>query len=343
MALRFIDSFDDRSSVNFPYKWGGSMGTAYPALSTVYGRHDQGMYISNDGNIRPYLTLDIAQNIWFLGYAFKVPNVAITDHLFLVFWDMSFNAIQLFIYLRPTGAMQVYRGDSTLLLTTSPSFTPNAWQFFEFKYKIANAAGELEIRRNTVSVGAASGGGLDTQQTANAFCTSMEIRGGGNGQYIDDLYLCDGSGGDNYRGDCTVECLLPNGVGAHAAFTPSAGANWQNVDDPNTSAPCPDGDTTYNESSVPGNIDTFPYSNLVNSGTIKGVQVALNARKVNAKVRQAAPVIRQNGNDHVGTTVGMGDDYYSYPEIFETNPETLAAWTLADINTLAEFGYKDIA
>lgn len=338
MALIFMDSFDDRTSANTPYKW-ESQGTTVPNISSTYGRNGQGLYIANDGNITPRKVLDTTQNTWIFGYAFKVPNATFVQNWnFLFFWDNT--NYQLYLMMKTDGAVEIHRGDGTLLATTSASFTPNEWQYFEIKYKISNTVGTVEIRRNGVSVGTYSG---DTQNTANAYATHMMFAGGGgNGMYVDDVYLCDGSGSDTFRGDCKVECLFPISAGALTQWTPSAGSNYQNVDDPVASAPAPDGDSTYNSSGTPGNLDTFVYGNLATVGkTVLGVQIDLTAQKVNAGTRHIETVIRQGGSNYLSSEIGVSQGYTTYMKVYETNPHTGVAWTTTDINTNAEFGYGD--
>lgn len=341
-ALRFIDSFDDRSSVNSMKKGWIDGLTSTPDLSTLYGRTDQGMWLTSDGNMRPVIPLDTSQDTWILGFAFKVPAVSLSDHYLIFFWDLNGNTYHWYAFLRSTGKIEIRRGDSVLLLETTAVFTANVWQHIEFKVKISNAAGSVDVRRNGASCGSVSG--IDTQNSANAFCTHLQFQGGGAvGVYIDDLYLCDGSAADDFRGDCKVYCLLPDGAGALTTWTPSAGANFQNVDDPNTAAPAPDGDSTYNSSSTPGNRDSFTFEDLASGGIVEGVQLSTSIRKTDAGGRSFKPFTRQAAVNYDGTVVGVGDNYYSYPQMWELNPATAAAWTTSEINTDAEFGIKDEA
>lgn len=339
MAVRFMDSFDDRSSVNIGNKWTG-LFAASPLLSSTYGRHDQGMLLANDSNQRPTLALDESQNTWILGFAFMVPALSLSDHFMLFFWDIVYNTYHWYAYLRSTGKMEIHRGDTVLLLETTAVFTPNEWQYVEFKVKIDNAAGTVDVRRNGVSCGSVAG--VDTQNSPNAYCSHFQFQGGGpaSGTYIDDLYLCDGSGGDDFRGDVTIGCLRPTGAGNYSGWTPSAGANWQNVDDLNTVAPCPDGDTSYNATATPGTRDSYAFENIASAAaSIQAVQIGVNVKKTTAGGRQIKPFVREAGVDYDGSIQGIGNDYATLPSILENDPATAAPWLLADFNA-AEFGVK---
>src|SRR6185437_13665423 len=85
---------------------------------------------------------------------------------------------------------------------------------------------------------------------------------------------CDITYGTTQAGDLRVECVMPNGPGAHTQFTPSAGANWQNVDE----VP-PDDDTTHNDSSTAGQLDTFVHAALAGiPSSIAAVAVQVRGR-----------------------------------------------------------------
>ena len=82
--------------------------------------------------------------------------------------------------------------------TAAATFTGTAWQHVEFRVKIHNSLGELEIRRNGVSV--ASITGVDTQTGTASTITSFKVRdiNGNQEHYMDDLYIFNALGTVNY-------------------------------------------------------------------------------------------------------------------------------------------------
>lgn len=156
--------------------------------------------------------------------------------------------------------------------------------------------------------------------------------------YWDDLYICDGTGSTNndFLGDVRVQTLYPSSAGATSAFTSSSGGvNYTNVDE--TPA---NGDTDYNSSATVGATDTYGYTDIPASATVKGVQVNVIARKDDAGTRTIAPVVRHSGTDYVGTAQSAGAGTYSdLLQLYEQNPGTSAAWVATDVNN-AEFGAK---
>jgi len=334
MTLRFIDSFDDRSTANAIFKWGAANGTN--TIGTGGGRYAQGKTASTDSNQYIQYALDIAQDTWIIGWAMKSVG-SFSGGTLWRFYDSS--SAQVDVYLREDGRIDVRKGGVVLALS-DPVILQQVWQYIEVKVKFNNTTGTVDFMVNSVSAGSFTG--LDTTATANNYATALRLMGGQN-VYIDDFYLCDGAGADTFRGDIRVETLLPNGAGASTAWTPSAGSNYQAVDDPYSSAPCPDGDSTYISSTVVGNRDSYAYSNLViTAGTIIGVQVSPNAYKTDAGARSLKSYTRIGGVNYDGSAKSLGGSYASYPELWVISPATAVAWTVAEVNG-AEFGVKDEA
>jgi hypothetical protein len=158
---------------------------------------------------------------------------------------------------------------------------------------------------------------------------------------IDDLYALDTTGAapnNTFLGDVRVEYLRPTANGAHQDFAlVGALSHWEAVDDDAT----PDDDTSYIHSATVGEIDTEIYANTgLPSGTIFGVQVDLFARKTDSGFREIRPIVRHAGADYQGDALAPSFASYVYLlHVFELNPGTAAAWTIADVNS-AEYGVR---
>lgn len=86
------------------------------------------------------------------------------------------------------------------------------------------------------------------------FGGASSLNGWNSTTYFDDFYIDDTTGeSDAVPPQKRFLFQLVNGAGADAQFTPSAGSNFQNVDD----AGAPDEDTTYNKGLSSGLKDTF--------------------------------------------------------------------------------------
>jgi hypothetical protein len=243
---------------------------------------------------------------------------------------------QVTVNILTTGLLQVTRAGT--VLGTSAVALAAGEQYLEFKFVISDAGGSYEVRLNGVNILSASG--VDTKNTANATANGFTINGGGAGGgalIIDDLYVCDGTGAANnsFLGDVRIDAVLPAGAGANTGMTPSAGANYQCVDE----NPATD-DTDYVQSDVVGTKDTYDFTNITHTPTaIFGVQVNMVARKDDAGVRSIASVVRSGGADTDGTTQALTTSYLNYRQMIELDPNTAAAWTKTNLNA-AEFGAK---
>ena len=323
MALRFVDSFDHYGTNNdmMARKYDYLKNPGDNSLSTDYGRNGTVGFRFGWGTIRKHLD---NKEIWIVGFAFR--HIWNNNQL-LHFYDTD--SSQIYFKATSDGKIQVYRGDNTLLGTTGQVFDSDiTMRYFEFKVKINNTTGSVVIRVNEQEKLNLSN--IDTQNTANAYANRIQI-GGYFGIKIDDLYICDGDGTTNndFLGDVRVCALFPNGADV-SEWTPSAGANYECVDD----NPAND-DTDYVSSSTANQIDTYALSDLpAFTGDIKGVQALLCARKDDAGTRQIAQVIKPDATNHVGTTRELADNYTYYRELWENNPDTTNPWTISEINSL---------
>ena len=246
---------------------------------------------------------------------------------------------QMTLMRKSDGAIEVRRGGGggAILGTSAPGVFPaSAWTYIECKATIDDSAGAVDIQVNGTNVLSISG--VDNQQTGNNYITRYGLATG----LYDDHYFSDTSGpapGNDFLGDVKVETLYPNAAGDSTQFTPSAGSNYQNVDEPQTN----DGDTTYNESSTTGQIDLFNLDPLVTtSGTIFAVQQHMVARKTDGVVREVRQKLKSGSTVVNGSTVGLGTSYQQYHEVIEElDPDTAAAWTISKVNAL-QVGYENI-
>lgn len=243
------------------------------------------------------------------------------------------------VRMRTNGEFSVFRGNTSLVTTTGAAPGIDTWFYLELKVLTANTGGTYELRINGVNV--ASSGSADTQDSSTAYSDSVRFQAPQtNGDlYIDDWYVCDGSGtaNNNFLGSQKVEAIYPNAEGATINFTPSTGTDNSALIDENPS----NSDTDYVESGTVTNKDTYDYSALASiSAGIKGVQINTEVRETDATPFSLISVIRSNltESDDAGQAIGSST-YVNRHRISETDPNTAIAWTAAGINA-AQFGIK---
>ena len=231
------------------------------------------------------------------------------------------------------GEILVYNGAGTLL-GTSVGFgmVYDVSRYFEVKFTIDNSAGSVVIRSNEVEILSLSS--VDTQNSANANFNHIFIGGLYNDVDViyDDFYICDLTGGapcNDFLGDVRVDVLRPNGAGTYTDFAPSAGSNYQNVDEDYS-----DDDSTYNDGASVADQDSYALGDLpAPSGTtIYGVKSQITVRKTDAGAMEAKLLTRVGTTDDLGDAITLGDTFSTHPKIFVENPDDSAAWEDADVN-----------
>lgn len=230
----------------------------------------------------------------------------------------------------------------TILGRTAPGVVkPATWNYIEIDVTFNSAVGAVTVYVNgkavltltNVNTSPYTVAGVPTNQ-ANQFGL-ISAAGNGTEILVGDIYLVQGAGA---YGDVSNECLFPTGAGTATQWTPSAGANWQCVDEAT-----PNGDTDYVEDSTPGDRDTYAMGNLSGGITsIASVQNIVNARKTDSAARVIASVIRSGGTNYDGANMNLSSAYLFYWQDYDTDPNTAAAWTTANVNAV-EAGEKMIS
>lgn len=372
MALRLTEGFE---WANTPILIAGSAGSGYAkwsaqnvgsstttatASGTAARFNGQGMRVTQTGATAPVFTMEydfagIAGYVY-LGFAFRVSTLP-TGNATLAYTLTG--GLSAGLVLTSAGAIKFVTGSGALSATTTvadtgyagPTIAANTWYYVEWKVKAGSglAAGDFQVHVNGTLANGNSGA------ITNNFSGSSLTTGLGLGFQItrtwataatidyDDLYICDASGSRNnaFLGDCRVETLFPTSDSAvNSAWVPTpsgAGTNWQRVKE----AP-PDKDTTFVSTSTTGARDGYLLGSLSSApAAIFGVMtiavvsdnLGSNSRKVNDYLVSGPTTLDAAQS---GLVVGS---YLAYTVLFETDPNTSAAWTASAVNSL-EAGIK---
>jgi hypothetical protein len=250
------------------------------------------------------------------------------------------------VYLRYTGAtglFAVHHSGGTQLCISSghAPFALDDSAYLELKVTVHDSTGSVELRLNGAVVATATN--VDTRNAGSALPTYLHLgqvtaQSASSGIAIDDMYLCDDVGSaptNTFLGDVRVATLRPSGAGNSTQFVPSAGSNYQNVDETLV-----DGDTTYNAESTVSDKDTFAMGDMPEAvDAIFGTMQLVYWRKDDAGPRSGRQVVRSGGTDYEGSTVIMLDSYKFDEQIRVVDPATAVAWTESGVNAI-EAGYK---
>jgi len=362
MALLFMDSFDHYVTADLLEKWTTETttgGFSTSGIVAAIGRRGSAAYrLSHNAgsgartqSLQRFLTA--GNNTLIVGFALA-PMTAYSlldpgtdpDSGACLLVARAATIAQSWIKINTDGTLSAMRaGTSTVIGTTSAPLASGGYTYLEVLLTIHDTAGAVVIRFNGAEVLNLSS--VNTRGSASAVNGWDAIRLGpirnvgasGNAQEfrIDDLYVLDGTGAaptNAFLGDVRVDARYPTAPGATTGWTPSAGANWQCLDET-----APNDDTDYTSAPAAGLTDTFVVEDAPVAGAqLFGVQHCLSARKTDAGAATIAPVIRHSGVDYPGAGINPGTAYAYALQIAALNPGTGVPWTEAGFNA-AEFGY----
>lgn len=338
MSLRWYTGFEvDQSNTYFDRE----LAEAVSLSNFTTGRlHGKCMSSGSTTEFRP-ASFGV-QNTWIIGFGFNHASASVSSmtDVYIAFRRGAEENLRLqFVQdTSTTFKIQIKRGST--VLATSAAYSAQQWHWFEFKALIDPSAGTYELRHNE-SVDT-SGTGANTADSGTAGADVIDYQFRYASLYLDDLYICDGSGSapdNDFLGDVVVEGRLPTGDGNYSQFTPSSGSDhYALLDDPATT---PDDDTKVSSGTV-GHKDTLTFDNLsFITGTIFGVRLYTSAKLSAAGTRTMRAKARVSSTDYNGSSTWTINStlYKHFTEIFRVNPNTSAAWTVGEVNA-AEFGFE---
>lgn len=336
MSVVFYDSFDHYATADLTKKW-TSVGGA-PTIGAVGRNSTNGLSIAAQNRyVEKSFTADDTVVVGFAISGTDINETAGNGH-FLDLYETA--TLQVYFAVNAAGFIEARRGSGTLLGTSTLALADSTYYYLEFKVKADDTTGTVEVRVNGTAYLSLTG--QDTNNGGTSTINMIRLGymnsglGAAPGYSIDDVYIvtADGSGAVDFLGPVRAKCIFPDGAGASTDFTPSAGSNYQNVDEASQ-----DGDTTYNSEATAGDHDTYTFGAVGVTGTVKAVQVNLMVRSDGAGAETIAPMVRISSTDYQGTTQGITTGYTDVSQIYETSPATAAAWTVTEIDG-AEFGIK---
>lgn len=303
---------------------GVTVSTANPRYGTSY------LQTGSSNNVAEKEFTGMSE--FYMGMAVRVPAAR-------TLWEMrEGGTIHLAVRVNATGNIEVVRSGSTVIATGTATLSFNSWYFVELYALIADSGGRAVVRVGQPASGSPVNDVDFTGDTRNGGTgVFSRLRITGNSVSRTDFYVNDTSGSVNnsWWGDMAVACLRPDGAGNSTQFTPSAGSNWQNVDDT-----AQNGDTDFNSSGTAGDKDLYTMSDLPSGASaVLAVRVEMAARKDDAGARAGRTVIRTGATDYEGSDIALPDTYAFHGTTYDVSPNTGSAWTVANVNAL-EAGAK---
>lgn len=227
-----------------------------------------------------------------------------------------------------TGALELWRGDLTTLLTTSPSWTgsPAVWRYLEIDATIDDASGSVTIKVDGITILTYSG---DTRNGGTGIINAFGLKQIGGTTNYDDLYIDT----DTVRGDIVIRTVVPTGNGDSSGLTGSDGNSTDNyllVDETNSSA------TDYVGKGSAGR-DLYQMGDIPTSYTVIAAQEIAYVAKSDGGTPPTMSFVSKGALGAIRldtTTIVLSTTYQLLNgDIFTTDPDG-NAWTAARINSL---------
>ncbi|MDD2903463.1 MAG: hypothetical protein PHU44_13620 [Syntrophales bacterium] len=336
MARLFIDGFESGSLDLWEVVKYGAYSTPLVIDSSKYsGNYALQIRVNNyDG----YVQKNIA-GISTIYFMFRLMAVS-GSHNATVFSVLDTGATQLCLVLNADRTLTLRRGNfvGTVLATTASIATADEWIMIEGRLVIDSVAGIAQIKINGVMeidfAGNTRGG-----STNNINQVALGLRYGGAasnsaGLIVDDLVLDD----SEWIGDSRVQALVPVGAGNSTQWTPTAGENWECVDE------VPPSNDDQVGTNANDQLDLYSAGNLVGSvNAVKCVQLQVRCNKEGAPTPQNIKLAcKTHGTNYESASLPIPTISQSKSKIWQNNPNTGANWTVQEVNDL-EIGIKSAA
>lgn len=226
------------------------------------------------------------------------------------------------------GALRFGRGDyTTNNVCTSASGLLSAngvWHYIELVLTRSATVGAVTVYCDGAAVATASG--VNTG-SASIDAISMASDGSfGTTRIFDDLYVTNTAA---RVGERRIDTLRPSADTAQKDWTPSTGTTNFNL----VNETVVNDDTNYVSSSTVGNKDLYDVADLpFTPASINAVQVTMVARKDDAGTRQSRSNLKSGATTANGATNSLASSYQMFRDMYETDPNTSAAWTASAVN-----------
>ena len=330
MALLHIDGFDaynDASDLLLAYNTVRSVG-----YSTTGGRFGGGGLVSPSGNNALAKGLVTALTEMWTGFAFQCTGINPGG---ICTFNGPSQADGILHYDPVSSAITVFRGHdySSNVLATAACALGTSWHWIEIYYKLHTTDGIFEVWVDDAQIINVSGVNTafgDTGITSVTLGADSNIAGeyaSGGGRNYDDWYILDpntGSTNTSRLGDSRVITVYPTADAGPNAGTPSSGSSHFALVDGA-------GWNTANTLTLASGGENFDFGPLgVTPAHIWGVRVIGVAQKTDAGV--AGLQAMANGGTQVSNA--LTTTWEVVDGIFETDPNTGAAWSATGINSM---------
>lgn len=228
-----------------------------------------------------------------------------------------------------------FAGGSTIIGASSgPCIFAGTWQQVEVKFVVDGAAGSVEVRVDgalKLNLTGVDTGTVDVTQLIH--CNRNTGASSSSTFHMKDYFIWDDTGtyNNDFLGNCFVHSLIPDGDVSGTWTASGGGFSYADIDDAS-----PDDNTTYISSAWPAaTAEVVTLSDLPPDATrVLGMMSLVRAIKTDGGDASLVTSLVSTTNTVDGDTTPITTSYSYWTDIFEEDPDTSAAWTVAATNAV---------
>ena len=331
MALIWIEGFEHMAILGqtvaqsaLQRRYTGSYFGISSTLVAAAGRFmGYSLHESSSGNT--YFTLPVSGTKLTVGVALK-GDPALGMHFINLYTNAGI-IVRLAYGVVTAGELTVINGSTNAATSSGAGISLSGWKYVEMQVNIGVSPWTITVRVGGVQVLSAT---IASGTSTFSNC-GFQIQGT---TYLDDIYVCDGTGTSNntFLGDCYVATMLPSGDQSVQWLKVGGGATNSST----LVTVAPDDDTSYVYTSTSTYRDWYTVYQLNPfSGTVVGIQVNADARSDSGTSTYYKTL--QSGSQTVqssSTSLSSSASYSQTQWILTTDPNTSTAWTIAGLETM---------
>ena len=247
--------------------------------------------------------------------------------------DLTFSGADGLLRARQGGT-----STGTLLGASSTAMTQDAWHLVEWRHQMTSlTVGVTEVWLDGTRVINFSGDNTAGSQVnvVSLSIGQMNVVGLTNiYSAFDDLVINDTNGTVNNArpGDGRIVLLTPSGAGSNTNQTrggTDTGANYSQCNE------LPPSLTQYVYSATAATRDTYAMSDLPSGvGSINAAEVLVLAQNSDTGAGSLGLTVVSGGTTNEGTAQSLGSTAGYIRQLYETDPNTSAAWTVSGVNAM---------
>lgn len=337
MLLNF-EGFETYATADIGKVWNGSLSTA--TIVTGVGARNGGSAVRFGWTSYGIKSIPVSSAV-IIGFSIYYTGTGAGSPVIVSLVDGA--TVQMSLSINTSGQLELNRGASTIIATSAETIAASTSAYIELKATVHNSAGTYEVRLNGIPTTLIATG-QDLTSTGNNTIEGVAIgpgglEGGGTGgdasyvSYYDDFYVCNTTGALNntFLGDIRIEALRPDGDGTYTDFTPSTGVSHFALVDETT----PNG-TDNNSNATAGNKDSYTMTAVpaIANIAVLAVRAIAAVKKGTSGPRSVKLGVRSNVTNSMSAALGLSTSQFIVSQVFETDPNTSAAWTLAAVDAM---------